>query len=112
MYHSDSKLAREQLKELRRNRRRLRRQRRRRNPGILRKIVVLACMLAAAWILIGLFLSTPDGQIVLEAVTPWYQNITAIINDPLGVDWAGHVVSAAALFFAHISIIAMLIDEL
>lgn len=76
----------------------------------LRRLIALAILAAIAagvfW-----FFSTDASDPLTEAVAPVWEPMTSLINDPLGVDWGGHLYGLAFFAISYLGLIMFMLDE-
>lgn len=95
----------------RRQRRFLHRPRMPHGKLLAKRLVGIAIIFAVIWGLFWLLMVSPYGQALWDFVQPGYAALTALINDPLGVDWAGHLVAIGAVLISKIAFIMFILDE-
>lgn len=92
-------------------RRRLRRPRFRVGKLLVRRLIAVGIILAVFWAAYWFIMHSPYGLVAREQIMPIYNSAAALINDPLGIDWGGHLVTIGAFAMGHIGFILFLFNE-
>lgn len=79
--------------------------------NMLRRGLAMLLAMALIWGVFWLFSTSEMAEPLMATVGPWYSTATDVINDPLGVDWAGHWAAISILVITHIGFIMFLLDE-
>lgn len=69
--------------------------------------LVMMFITAAVWI----FLLSDIAKPITEPIKPYWNDLAAMINDPMGVDWGAKLVGAATLLMGHLGLLAILDDR-
>lgn len=78
----------------------------------IRRLIGVLLIMAMVWGLIWLIFISGIADPVIEAAKPVYHQAAAMINDPLGIDWADKLVAIMAIAIPHIGMLALFDDSL
>ena len=92
-------------------RRRLRRPRFRAGKLLVRRLIAVGIILAVFWAAYWFIMHSPYWLAAREQIMPAYNSAAALINDPLGIDWGGQLVTIGAFVMGHLGFILFLFDE-
>ncbi|GAB5079689.1 hypothetical protein [Arthrobacter sp. AD-310] len=84
--------------------------RHRRNLRI-RRLIGVTIILTALWGAIWLCFLSGLADPLIAVAAPAFNAAAALINNPLGVDWGGWLVGAAAIIIPHIALLLFLFDD-
>ncbi|KOX14025.1 hypothetical protein [Nocardiopsis sp. NRRL B-16309] len=77
----------------------------------LRRLLGACIAVAMVWGLFWLLFRSGLTDPLLEMAAPGYERLVAMINDPLGIDWGGRLVTIAAILIPHLGILLFVFDE-
>ncbi|MEV2278285.1 hypothetical protein AB0I72_22135 [Nocardiopsis sp. NPDC049922] len=77
----------------------------------LRRLLGACIAVAMIWGLFWLLFLSGLTDPLTEAVRPGYDRLVAMINEPLGIDWGGYLVAAAAVVIPHLGLLLFIFDE-
>lgn len=77
----------------------------------VRRAIGIALILAILWLVAWLLFFSGIADPIVLAATPAYNQLAAMINDPLGIDWGGKLMLAAAVIIPHIGLLMFIFDD-
>jgi hypothetical protein len=77
----------------------------------MRRLIGVGVILAALWGAVWFCFLSGLADPLITLMAPAFNNIATLINDPLGIDWGGWLVGAAAILIPHIVLLLFLFDD-
>lgn len=76
-----------------------------------RRGLAMVILMALLWGLFWFFSTSEMAEPLMSTIVPLYGSLVQTISDPMGVDWAGHIIAIGMIVIPHIGILMWFLDE-